>query len=633
MSLIAELKRRNVIRMAGLYLVGAWLIVQVAETLLPLYDTPGWVLKSLILLLALGFIPALVFSWVFELTPDGLKRDGDVTPGQSIAPRTARRMDQLTLAGVLVLLAVIAADRFWPRNTPPMTDAGIPAVVSATAGEGADADAARATAAPVAPTVSSKSIAVLPFADLSPERDQEYFSDGMSEEILNALAQVKDLKVAGRTSSFYFKGKDQNLQAIGSALGVAHILEGSVRKQGDRVRITAQLIQVADGFHLWSETYDGDLSDVFELQERIARAITDKLQVILQGDQEQRLVPVATESAEAYALYLQATAIFNRREGPKFADAIGMLEEALRLDPKFARAHARLGALHALAPQYASADLNLSIAAASEHANAAMALNPNLAEAHAVLAQSQVNARQYIASRASYERALSIDPDDVLTNFWMATNLISTGYLERGDELLDHVLAIDPLLPNALMWRGTRHVFTGDSGEGERMLRRADELGISNVGVGLTHLEEQRGNTPEAIEQLARGLKVFMSAFPTGASRIVAEGTFGNAPQRAAAVRMIEDYLARNPAVIAGAAPYALIRLGQPQRAFEVMVDAPTDSDAVVYFLLWSPQGAEARKLPEFSQFARDVGLAAAWDALGPPDTCRKQAGGEYHCD
>ena len=261
MPLIHELKRRNVIRMAGLYLVGSWLIVQVAGTLLPMFGAPDWVARSLVLVLAIGFLPALAFAWIFELTPEGLKRDEAVPAEASIAPQTARRMDRLIIVVLLLALGYFALDKFV---LAPKRDA----MVAAPPAQAAVVPPAEAAA----PALGRQSIAVLPFADLSPTQDQAYFSDGMAEEILNALAQVKGLKVAGRTSSFQYKGRNEDLRAIGRALGVAHILEGSVRKQGERVRITAQLIQASDGSHLRSEPYDGDLRDVFGLQENIARS-------------------------------------------------------------------------------------------------------------------------------------------------------------------------------------------------------------------------------------------------------------------------------------------------------------------------------------------------------------------------
>jgi len=283
-NFLAELRRRNVIRMAGLYLVGAWLLTQVASTLLPVFEAPSWIMKTLVGFIAIGFVPTLIFSWIYELTPQGLKRDAEVKPEESIAPHTARRMDRMIIAVLICALVYFGVDKFVlaPRRAVAPTASA--------------AKSASDAAASTADAIDGKSIAVLPFTDLSPGHDQEYFSDGMAEEILNALAQVRDLKVAGRTSSFHFKGMNEDLRTIGKTLGVASVLEGSVRKQGDKVRITAQLIRASNGFHLWSNSYDGDLKDVFELQERIARAITDQLQVVIAGDQKSRLVPVATGS-------------------------------------------------------------------------------------------------------------------------------------------------------------------------------------------------------------------------------------------------------------------------------------------------------------------------------------------------
>ena len=265
MNFLAELRRRNVIRMAGLYLVGAWLIVQVASTIFPAFELPGWALRGVILVLAIGFIPALVFSWVFELTPDGLKRDAEVPASESIAPQTARRMERVFLVLLTLALGYFAIDKFV--LAPKREAARVAEVTQATK---VDAVPTSATPIPAVSAIPEKSIAVLAFANMSADKDNEYFSDGVAEEILNSLANVKDLKVAGRTASFYFKGRNEPMAAIGAVLGVANILEGSVRKQGNRLRITAQLSRVSDGFHLWSETFDGTDADIFALQENIA---------------------------------------------------------------------------------------------------------------------------------------------------------------------------------------------------------------------------------------------------------------------------------------------------------------------------------------------------------------------------
>jgi hypothetical protein len=225
----------------------------------------------------------------------------------------------------------------------------------------------------------------------------------MSEEILTALAHVKELKVAGRSSSFAFRERNQDVRSIGSALGVEHIVEGSVRKQGDKVRISAQLVQVSDGFQLWSESYDADVRDIFSLQERIARAITDQLQVVLQGEQKSRLVKVATTNSEAYGLFLQATAIFNRRDSTRFADAVAQLQEAVRLDPQFARAHARLASLTSIAPAY-DVDLDQDEGTVIRTAHRAIELDPTLAEPHAAIGQLLFTQRRFSEAHAPTSR-------------------------------------------------------------------------------------------------------------------------------------------------------------------------------------------------------------------------------------
>src|SRR5437588_1505424 len=258
-NFFAELKRRNVIRLAGLYLCGAWLLVQVSGTVLPMFGAPDWLPRSIVILLALGFIPALIFSWLFELTQEGLKRDEDVRPEESIAPQTARRMNRTMIAVLVLALGYFVFDKFvlTPRR-----------------------DAAR-LAAESTPMADAHSLAVLPFVNMSGDAANEYFSDGISEEILNVLARTPELHVAARTSSFSFKGKTQEIPEIARQLNVRMVLEGGVRKQDDRVRITAQLIDAKTGFHLWSETYDRKLQDIFAIQDEIAKAIGNELEVKL----------------------------------------------------------------------------------------------------------------------------------------------------------------------------------------------------------------------------------------------------------------------------------------------------------------------------------------------------------------
>src|SRR5438128_6344525 len=245
MNFFAELKRRNVVRMAGLYLVGAWLLVQVAGTVLPMFGAPDWLPRTVVILLAIGFLPALIFSWVFELTPQGLKRDEDVPAEQSIAPQTGRRMNRLIIAVLVIALGYFVFDKFV---LTPRRQAALVAVQPS-------AESKSAT--------NAKSVAVLAFANLSDDKGSEYFSDGISEELLTVLQKIPGLHVAARTSAFSFKGKNATAQEIGEKLGVAHLVEGSVRKAGDVVRIAARLTQANTGEEQWSENYTRNLKDLF----------------------------------------------------------------------------------------------------------------------------------------------------------------------------------------------------------------------------------------------------------------------------------------------------------------------------------------------------------------------------------
>ncbi len=325
MSLISELKRRNVFRVAILYGVAAWALLQVGDLLFGLLGLPAWSNKLLFAMLVLGFVPALIFSWVYELTPEGLKREHEVERNRSITAETARKLD-LTV-GALLIVAIVLLGINWytgPRDDDADTAATRPAPPVAA---GSDAPATQA------------SIAVLPFVNMSDDKANDYFSDGLSEELLNVLAKVQGLRVIARTSSFAFKGKDATIADVAKTLGVDHVLEGSVRKAGDRVRITAQLIRARDSSHLWSETYDRTLDDVFAIQEEISGQVVGALKIRLLGARTDLSEVGGTENGQAYEAFLRGLHILSQGRAleENLRDALAAFDLAVAEDPSYAQ--------------------------------------------------------------------------------------------------------------------------------------------------------------------------------------------------------------------------------------------------------------------------------------------------------
>jgi TolB-like protein/Tfp pilus assembly protein PilF len=436
-SFISELKRRNVIRMAGLYIVGAWLILQVSETLLPIFDTPNWVLKLLVYGLFIGFIPTMIMAWIFELTPAGLKRDEDVTPENSIAPQTARRMERLIIALFAFALIFFAFDKFI---LAPQREAKMLAVTTKVVAEKTAAEIHA-----VKNKINPRSIAVLPFANMSGDPENDYFSDGISEEILNVLAGTPELQVAARTSSFSFKGKNIEVPEIAKALKVRMVLEGSVRKQGNQVRITAQLIDASNGFHLWSQTFDRDLKDIFVIQDEIAKAIGDELKVKLTGVSKPGEPASGTKNLEAYDLYLRGMSLWHTRNEKALWDAITLFEQAASMDPSFAQAYAGQALAYAVVSDYSNRmSKEESHARGRDAAERALALNPNLPEPYAALSQIAVlELRRETAAALNY-RAIALRPSFATAHQWRGTQLMVQGKLAEALTSLEQASALDP---------------------------------------------------------------------------------------------------------------------------------------------------------------------------------------------
>jgi TolB-like protein/Tfp pilus assembly protein PilF len=436
MSLITELRRRNVIRMAGLYLVGAWLLTQVAGTILPMFGAPEWIARSVVLVLAIGFVPALVVAWVFELTPDGLKRDDDVVPGESIAPQTARRMDRAIIAVLAIALVYFGVDKFVlaPRRA-----------VAQTAAVGVDATAGTSTA-------SLKSIAVLPFENLSDDKANAYFATGMQDEILTRLAGIHDLKVISRTSTEQYASHPPNLRVVAGQLGVATVLEGSVQKADGKVRINLQLIDARSDSHLWAENYDRDLKDVFAVQSDVAARVADALKAQLLPAESERIASVPTRNVQAHDFYLQALALFRQLQTSSAHDpaAIGtqathLYRQAIAADPAFALAHAQLSYLQSYLHWYNVDSRPDVVALADSAARQALALQPALPEAHLALGYVHYwGHRDYPAALAEFEVARAGMPNNAEVIAAIAYVHRRQGAAERSVRELRDAEVLDP---------------------------------------------------------------------------------------------------------------------------------------------------------------------------------------------
>ena len=431
LSIFAELQRRNVIRVAVAYAVASWVLMQIVDVIMPVFELPDWAPKLIFLLLAIGLVPALIFSWVFEITPEGLKKDSEVDRSTSITNKTAKKLDYIIIGTLAVAVVLLLVDRqYGERRVDPGPD-GL-AVAEATA----------------VVKDELKSIAVLPFVNMSSDQEQEFFSDGITEEILNSLASVKELKVAGRTSSFAFKGQNDDLRRIGDALGVNHILEGSVRKAGAQVRITAQLIQVDNGFHLWSETYDRELTDVFAIQDEIANEILKQLRNKLLTDDAAVVAEAQRTDPAVYALYLRAKQRIYTRLGSEIEIAVRELDEAIKLDPEYAPAFAQRGIATMLLSdqQYGSIPHDESNRRGKRFADQALRLDSNLAEGWAAL--GLYHGRDGLEAELAVDilvKALDINPNLIDASNWLQIALRDMGEMRSALQIVEEIVERDPL--------------------------------------------------------------------------------------------------------------------------------------------------------------------------------------------
>jgi adenylate cyclase len=614
MSLFAELKRRSVFRVALFYLVLAWLVVQVAETVLPLFDVPPGMLRGLVLVLGLGFPPALIFAWVYELTPDGLKRDSQVDLPPAVREQSARKLSWATLTVALLAIGLLAADRLLFEPGGRRSATAEPA--SPLAGDGTGAG------------VHPASIAVLPFADLSPGKDQEYFSDGMAEEILNALVRVRGLDVASRTSSFGFKGQEHlGIPDIAGRLGVRHVLEGSVRRAGDSLRITAQLIDADVDRHLWSGTFDRPLTagNVFAVQEEIATAIVAALVESLDmGATPAVALDVPTDNLPAYDLYLQARGLFQARDALDRAD--DLLQRALEQDPRFARAWELRAALHSIAKEYGYSDLpkeeleRLTI----EFAREALAIDPASGMALAALAHQKSQAMQSLRARheiaeivRDLERSLEIDPRNASALNWLGLVFGHVGRLEDAlatfRRCIDHEPFFAPCAENeyeTLMGLGR----LDDAWAHFEAALSQGRVTHQYVNFHLLARFEQKSAFMIAANQ---------SLWLPGWRRHEEVYEAMRHPERdhSALVTDLMEFVQEKPGAGAGYIENLLLPLG----AYDQLLPFP--------LLMWGPDYVGYRRSPQFRDYIHRSGVFDYWREQGYPPQCRPRGARDFQCD
>src|SRR6266849_7741135 len=418
-NFFAELKRRNVYKVAVAYAVVAWLLIQAASIFLPAFDAPAWVMKIFIIVIIFGFPVAMIFSWAFEITPEGIKLESEIEPSKSIARRTGRKIVAVTIA-----LAVVAGGLFVYQLVRSKSDT---------------------PGSPSTATIANKSIAVLPFDNLSRDPDNAYFCEGVQDEILTRLAKVADLKVISRMSTQHFKSTPENLPQIAKQLGVAHIVEGSVQKSKDQVRVNVQLINALTDAHLWADTYDRKLTDIFAVESDIAKTVADTLQAKLTSSEKSSIAKAPTANPEAYELYLKGRFFWNKRTGEGLRKSIEYFNQAIAKDPNYALAYVGLADSYLLLSSYAAVSPADSLPPARSALKKALELDDSLAEAHAssgLLATLELDLHRALDE---LKRAVELKPNYATAHHWLALAHLTLAQFDQAISEAKRAIELDPL--------------------------------------------------------------------------------------------------------------------------------------------------------------------------------------------
>jgi TolB-like protein len=601
-NFFAELKRRQMFRVAAAYAVVSWLLLQIVNNVAPILDLPVWVARTFLLALAIGFPIALLFVWMRDLaSPD------------TAAPRPATtKLDYVLAGGLILVIGLVSYQQL--ASTSPKPSAR-------------QSDSSQPAAGDIA-------IAVLPFANLSGDAAQEFFSDGMTEEITAALAKVPSLRVVGRTSAFQFKGQNPDFAAIRQALGVAYLIDGSVRKDGDRVRITAQLIEADSGLQLWSENYDRLLTDIFAIQEDIAQAIAMSLRVPLGLQQGGSLVRNRTQDLESYQDYLKARALFR---GRRANEAKAILDLAVARDPGFAPSWALLSRNHASVPFYSAAmragtveearrTAQSSFDDAERAARRAIALDPEHAGGYSALGTLEHLRGHFGAAEDLFKQALMLDANDPDGLYYYCQALLNVGRVREALRLIEQLRSLEPFVP-------IYNIVTADimraSGQAPASIPILEAVApdpvlslVRNTALGEAYAEA--GHYREAADVLLaiRGPLVSRKAVED-AARLIRQ-----APARLTATQALPVLQGELNFVYAHVGALDRI-LDYPERNLEIGINSLISAS----HLLWVPEYAPLRKTERFKAYVRNAGLVAYWRARGWPDLCRPMGADDFVCD
>lgn len=597
-TFLADLKRRRVFKIAAAYGATGFVALEVADIIFPRLGLPDWSITLVVALILIGFPVALILAWALELTPEGVQRAASARSGELEAivaqPRRSRwPAGLLALAGTALLLAGIIF--IGGRQL---------------AGWGADANGGPAAepAADVAAT-AGPSVAVLPFADMSPDADQAYFADGVAEEILNSLARIEGLGVAARTSSF--KLRDEDVATVGARLGVSSVLEGSVRKQENRVRVTVQLINVADGFHLWSRTFERELTDIFAVQDEIARAIARALRIELTGAEAAALAKRGTENIDAYNAYLLGRYYWNRRTREGLSSAKAAFEEAIERDPDYALAYAGLADAYSIMAGYTYEPPQSVMPRARAAALAALERDDDLAAGHLSLAfVQQTYDWDWEAAERSYRRALELDPNNAFAHYWHSILLNVMGRHAEAEVEILRGRELDPLAPQIGNGIGQHYMGLGEFARAAEILEEVLEVDPDFPGA-LANLGSTRvaqGRYEEALRATERYAGLRWGHVRVRVEALWGLGRHGEALALIAEARAEADTLYWDPVMLAGL--YATV--GDTAEVAKLLERAYAEKSATLALGLWYRW--VFRHHPTYNQLMRRMGLAAPAD-------------------